>query len=313
MPSNQDHSESGEQQHMQGYFVRTSTKVAEDEIDLTQLWRELTRYKVMFLALVSASVALAVLVAVIVKPVYRSEILLAPAVTDSSQGGLAALASQFGGLASLAGINIGGSDNTSEVIAILKSRSFTQTFIQDEDLMGILFADEWNTKDQTWDVDDVSDIPTAEDAFELFDEEIRSVTTDNETGLVTLAIEWTDRDLAASWANILIERLNQFVRFRDIEESERSIEFLTAELEKRSGIELRQGIFGLIERQVETAMLANVREEYVFRVLDVAVPADEDKYIWPLELLFVFIGFFVGIVIALAATVVRNSLRIDRP
>jgi uncharacterized protein involved in exopolysaccharide biosynthesis len=297
---------------VQGYIVQMPNEQSNDDIDLLELLRYLTRYKLMMFSIIVATTAIAVVLSLIIKPVYRSEILLASAMTEETQGNLAALAGQFGGLASLAGINIGGTDNTDEAIAILKSRSFTEEFILNKELIPILFSKKWDADSKSWNVDDPSEIPTPEDAYRLFDEEIRKVNVDSDSGLIVLAIEWKDRVLAANWANDLVERLNLYLRHRDIAEAERSIEFLNAELDKNSVIELQQGIFRLIEHQVETIMLANVREEYAFRILDPAVASDEDNFIWPKRMLMVLIAFIIGGVLALSATVLRNELRLER-
>ncbi len=61
---------------------------------------------------------------------------------DDGAGGLAKLAGQFGGLASLAGVNIGGSgeSKTDVAIELLSSRYFLQSFIEEHDLIVPLLA-----------------------------------------------------------------------------------------------------------------------------------------------------------------------------
>ena len=178
-------------------------------------------------------------------------------------------------------------------------------------MLPVLFHRDWDEEAGRWKKMDTQDIPTLEDAYELFQDEILSVSKDSESGLVTLAIEWRDRFLAAEWANALTARLNLFLRKRDIEEAQKSIEYLNAELERHSSLEIRQGIYSLIQRQVETAMLANVREEYLFRILDIAVASDEDNYIWPKPAVFVLAGFVFGAGLAFFVTVLRNQLGRD--
>ena len=92
-------------------------QMEEDEINLLDIWRVLIRYRVMIFAVA------AIVAAFLMTPIYRAEVLLAP-VSDDQQNSVGTLASQFGGLASLAGINLKSSgSNTDQVLATLTSRS----------------------------------------------------------------------------------------------------------------------------------------------------------------------------------------------
>jgi len=201
----------------------------------------------------------------------------------------------------------GSTSRKDEAVAILMSRGFTSEFIERQRLLPILFRGKWNPETEEWKVNDPGDIPTISDAVNLFDDEIRTVKEDNKTELVTLRIEWKDRELAATWANQLVESLNQHIRDRDIAEANRSIQYLNAELEKTNVIEVRQGIFHLIERQIQAAMLANVRTEYAFKILDPAVAPDEDQYSWPDKRLLLVVAFGVGIILSVGVAAFRSG------
>ncbi len=123
-------------------------QIEEDEINLLDYWRVLVRYKVMIISITLLATVVAVAVAFLMTPIYRAEVLLAP-VSDDQQNSMSAIASQFGGLASLAGINLGSSgSNTDQVLATLTSRSFIGDFIADKQLMPVLFADKWDAVNQ---------------------------------------------------------------------------------------------------------------------------------------------------------------------
>lgn len=79
----------------------------EDEIDLRELFAALWRGKWWIVASTLVGVVIAVIFALSLPNIYRSEALLAPS-TEQQGGGLAAMAAQFGGLASLAGVNLSG-------------------------------------------------------------------------------------------------------------------------------------------------------------------------------------------------------------
>jgi len=250
----------------------------------------------------AVSTLTALLLAFLLPPVYRAEVLLAPVTQDKSEG-LSAIASQYGDLAALAGINLGpGKDKTSEYIAALKSRSLSVSFINDENLKPVLFPRDWDNENKKW--KDSTRIPTDWDAFKVFDEDIRTVRNDRKTGLVTLEIEWKDAALAAKWANSLVRRVNARLRNEAIEEAENSIGFLEKQLQLTSAVEIQQAIYRLIEGQTKKKMVASTREEYAFTVIDPAVPPEEKAR--PRILFIVLSGVIVGIGLALAAVWVRS-------
>ena len=305
---NPGESQTDDPQQMRGYFVHIPAERAESRLDLRLIWRNLVRYKLMIGVVFLLPVVLSALAVTVIRPVYQSNVLLAPAVTDEGQGGISALTSQFRGLASITGVSMSSGNSKDQAIAVLKSRSFTEDFINSENLLPILFQKKWDSDANRWKTDNEDDIPTMADAFKLFNEDIRKVNDDASTNLITLRIEWSDRKLAAKWANLLVERLNETLRARDIAEAQRSIEFLNRELEKNSVVELRQGIFGLLEQQIEKIMIANVRQGYAFKVLDPAVVADADQYIHPRKLVTVIATAILGFFFALVAVMIRISL-----
>ena len=134
------------------YYLSPQMPVEEDEINLIDYWRILMRYKWLIILLTVISAATSVAVALNMTPVYQAEVTLAP-VGEEKSSGLAALAGQFGGLASLAGVNLGGGGGkTNETIATLNSRVFIDKFIKDKNLMPVLFSDVWNSRTNTWKV-----------------------------------------------------------------------------------------------------------------------------------------------------------------
>lgn len=236
---------------------------------------------------------LAIIYAVLATPIYRSNILLAPAEEMSIQS---SLLSQLGGLASVAGVSVGG-DSSAEPLAVLTSRGFTHSFIEDFNLLPVFFSDDWDEASASWNIRNEKDIPDLRDGFKFFDENVRTVSEDRRTGMVTVTIEWKDAEVAAAWANVLIDRLNRFMREKAIAEAEENIEFLKNEMNATNVAALEQSIASLLERELQKKMLAKGNEEFVYRVIDKAEPGR--KPVKPRVVLIVFIatvfGGFVGL------------------
>jgi uncharacterized protein involved in exopolysaccharide biosynthesis len=280
------------------YYPPYPPSEAEDEIDLVELWRNLARRKWLILLTTLLVAALAATAAFVMTPVYRAEVLMAPVSPEEETGRLAQLADRFGGLAAITGFEIGEKDiDVEAALATLQSRQFTLAFISDNSLLPVLFAGKWDAAGKTWAVDDPKEIPTDWDAYKYFDKKVRSVSRDKKTGLVSLAIEWKDRELAAKWANEMVARINHQQQEKAIGEARKSIDFLKAQLEKTSVTEIQQAIWRLIEAQGKKIMLANVRDEYAFEVIDSAAPPDADDFAKPKRKLIIALGVVVGLML----------------
>jgi len=300
--------EEHEPAEIRGYFVQVPLPRADDRLDLSAIWRRVVSHRRMIALFIVVPMALSAVAVSLMRPVYQSEVVLVPA--DSQEaGGLSALTSQLGGIASIVGIGAPPSSTKEQTIAILESRAFTEAFIESENLLPILFWKQWNAEAGAWVPDWRGRVPTLADGVELFDEMIRTVSDDTSTNLVTLRIQWYDRELAARWANLLVERLNEDVRKRDISEAQRSMEFISRELARNDKVELRQGLFGLMQDQLERVVLANVREDYAFKVLDPAFVAEADDPVWPKKVATVAASAVLGLVLAIVAVAIRVSWR----
>ena len=130
------------------------------------------------------------------------------------------------------------------------------------------------------------------------DGSVRRISRDAASGLVTMSIDWKDPNKASDWANGMIQAVNLHLRSRAVVEAEKSIEFLNTELSRTSAVEARSAMFSLMETQIQKIMLANVREEYAFRVIDPAAPAELDNFVKPNRPLLAVLGLAIGIIMA---------------
>jgi uncharacterized protein involved in exopolysaccharide biosynthesis len=281
------------------------------EISLRELWDTAWSGKWLIIGLSVLAAALGTAYALLATPIYRADVLMLPAEGDVTGSG-SSLLNQFGGLASLAGVqlpSVGG--NKAEAIALMKSRAFTDAFIQENALQPVLFADEWDAQTHQWKVSSDGKHPTLRRAFKLWDTKIRSVQEDKKTGLVTLTIEWTDREQAAKWARQLVDRLNAVMRERAIEDAERSMRYLNKELEGTNIVGVQQAIYRLIEQQLKAVMLANARQEYAFKIIDPAVVPDEDQRVSPKRKIIVLLSGLAGGLLGVLIVFMRRALLQD--
>lgn len=244
-------------------------------------------------------IAVGVSMSFLVQSKYNVEVLLVPAEQDTQGSGLEEVLSRGAGLLDLAGIGIDAMPSSTQTIALLSSRRLTADFVESNNLMPILFPNDWDSETNSWKETNVRDQPSIADAIEYFDEDIRTVEVDQRTGLITLSVTWIDAAQAAEWAMGLVQLLNNQMRDDAISESTKSLEFLNQELSQSSIVDLQKSIYSLMEQEVQRAMLANVNEEYALKVLDPPFVPDPDDYVWPNRVLFALLGAFIGLAVLL--------------
>lgn len=257
---------------------------------------------------IASSVIVGLAYALLATNIYSSSTLLVPAGNPDTSSLSSNLLNRFGGLASLAGVQLGGGGQVNEqkALALLSSRGFISGFISYNNLLPILFGSRWDTASNQWKTK--NDVPSLQDGFRLFSKRIMNVNQDPASGVVTLTISWKNPKYAADWANALVRRLNSQLRTRAVAETQRSVAYLRNELEKTSLVGVQQAIDTLIEQEIGRATVASVRKEYAFTVVDPAVPSDVDKPVRPRRVLTVLIALVAGLVIGVAAAYWRYVL-----
>jgi uncharacterized protein involved in exopolysaccharide biosynthesis len=302
----------------------------DDEIDLAKLWLAIWSGKVLIIAITFLFAVLSIVYAVNQPNIYKASTLLAPASEQGSAGGLAKMAGQFGGLASLAGINLGGggTDKTGLALEILKSRLFIENFITKHQLLVPLMAaknwdmtsntlilDEelYNDKSKTW-LREVKAPKTPEpspwQSFKAFTG-LFSVSTDKTTGMITIAIEHYSPEVAKQWLTWLVVEINNTMREQDKSEAQRSIDFLSEKLQETQLADMQTVFYQLIEQQTKTIMLAEVSQEYVLKTIDPANAPDEKAK--PKRALIVVLGTMLGGILSVLIVLVRYFTNNGKP
>ena len=159
-------------------------------------------------------------------------------------------------------------DNYNDVMrARLGSRKFTMRFLDEHNIYRYFHPQQWSEESQAW-LDGFE--PDRGAAFTRFRDEIRSITRDEETDIISVAMRWPEPAVARDWANLYIESFNEFIRERTMADVRKKQAFLEAELHRSDVLEIQQSIYRLIEAQTAIAMLASARDEYVLEIIDPA-------------------------------------------
>jgi len=288
-----------------GVAHNPSGSVSDDEVSLLELWIILWRSRWLIIGVTAVFAALSIPYALMQEEWFSASTLLAPAKERSTSG----LTRQLGGLIGLAGVTVGGGGNV-EPLAILQSRDFLASFIEEQNLLKVLFSAQWDPQTSSWLVDSPEDEPDMRDAVEYFKKNIISVGEDSVTGLVTLAVNWTDPELAAKWANLLVDRLNENLRDRELAEAEANVNYLQVELGETNIVTLQQSIGRLLEAELQKVMLARGNAEFAFRVIDRAqTPKTRFK---PNRRLIVVLATFLGGMLSVLFVFTRHAFKVTR-
>ena len=295
----------------------------DDEIDLRELFSVLWEGRLQIVASVVVAALVSVSIALYLPNKYTAEAVLAPR-SSSGGGGLGQLASQYGGLASLAGINLGSlGENDSSAIAkeMLKTRDFFSAYLYDEVLINLMAAEGWDRDSNSVEIDDsIYDLkaqawvrevhpefqvkPSAQEAHEEFLEDFLSVSEDKQSGFVTVSVTHYSPSVARDWVNLLVNGINEAVRDRDVREAESSIEFLNEQSMKTNLVSLTEVFAELIEEQTKTVMLANASDEYVYQVIEPPVAPELKSE--PQRALICVLGVLLGGMLGVVGVLIRH-------
>lgn len=246
-------------------------------------------------SITATSVALGILAT----PIYRAKVVLLPTQTRTSMTELGATLGSLGSIGALVGLGGIRSQDTVEAVALLKSRAFAEAFIQDHHLLPRLFPNRWDAKRAAWRTSwRHPSPPSLYDGYRVFDRKVRHVSQNKETELVTLEVDWTNPNQAAQWANEMVERVNDAMRKRALAEANESIALLSNQLDQTRSVELREAIARTIDTYVKSRVLAKVRPDYAFTIIDPAAPTGTDDYIEPNRPLYALSGLCIGLMLA---------------
>ena len=269
------------------------------------------QYRGIFFASIIITSLTGLVYALVATSLFRADVTM---ISNQAEGeALGNLARQYGAIASLTGINVGGGgsaavvSDTDRSLAILTSRSFIEEFAVRRNIKPILFKELWDGDKKEWE-DGLE--PTAAQTYEVMVNNVIEINIDRRTNLINFSIVWSDPKTAADWANQMIEDLNEKIRSEEVAEYRQSISFVEEQLNESqpdymlsdlvsqsSKLTLQRVMLSLVEELTKKVMVANVRDEYAFKIIDPAV-VPEKKY-KPSKRNIVITSFLAGVFLGL--------------
>jgi len=278
------------------------TSQYDDEIDLRELFAVLWAGRIKIVAITAIFAIVSVIYALSIPNQYKATALLSSA--DSSGGGLSGALGQLGGLASLAGVSLGGGESSEGQIAqeIMQSWSFIEGFVEDNNLaVGVYAADGWDKSSNELQINsglyDASksqwlvEPPSSWSLFKTFSG-ILSVSEDKKSGLVSVSIEYYSPLIAKQWLDLYVAAINEHMQKREMAKVTRNIEYLQAQIKKTNIAEMQEVFYTIIEEQIKSKMLAEASPEYAFVAVSPSMVPEEKSQ--PKRALMCILGTLLG-------------------
>jgi uncharacterized protein involved in exopolysaccharide biosynthesis len=268
-----------------GYFlvVPPADPEADDAIDPGRLLRTVRSHWIFLVCMTLIGGATAAVISLQMRNMFRAQAVVSPSAESSNKGG--SLKDEVGGIAELAGIDLGGGGGRKqEAMATLMAPGFLREFVARNDLLPILFDERWNPATKNWRPG--KKVPSLEQGAKRLKDD-RIVNENTKTGLVTLSVS-----------------VNERLRQADIKTARDSLDYLERELQTATTVELRLAISHLIEQQINSQMMANVQRDYAYHFIDRAVPPEiKDS---PKRTLISLGGALAGLILGLCAIALKR-------
>lgn len=294
--------------YFRGYF-KLDVEVNNQEVTLLDLMQAVVKSWILIGTGVLVGLSLMALYSFSLPDFYTSSLLASPS-EESKGGGLSGLAGKFGGLASIAGIDLAGAggNRIDTALAIIDSRAFAERLIEKHDLLIPLMAakswdrrkqellvdqDMYDSEGQLW-VRDVEYPRSAEpSSWEAYEEyrKVVSISQDKDTGFVKISVSHVSPLIARDWTKLIFIEINELMREQEVTKAKKSISYLEEQLVLTSVAEMKSIFYNLIGEQNKAVMLAHARENYILDIIDPPVIAEEKS--GPARILFVILGGIV--------------------
>ncbi|OPY85389.1 MAG: cryptic autophosphorylating protein tyrosine kinase Etk [Smithella sp. PtaU1.Bin162] len=315
---------SEERDKVEAKEICRSEREKEDEINLFELWQVIWKRRRFVAWIVGVIVLLTVIVSLVMTNIYEAKAVITPVESKNTGGGggmAAALMQQMGGLA---GIGLPDSASAAEIMLLLKSNVLREKIIRDYTLLPVLFSDQWDEEKKAWKkgtgwgfslnpltlisklfalvkpadkkaVKKDPGIPDVWDGLRALNGLVK-ISNNIKDKSITITAEFDDPVIAANIANYFLAALNNHMSSEAKRVAAINKKYLEEQLQETADPLIKQKIYNMIAQQIETAMMAEVKENFSFKIID--PPKVPDQRIKPKRTQMVILSFIVSLFIA---------------
>lgn len=297
-----------------------------DGLDLFALALTVWHQKFKILAFTAVSCACASLYALSTPPLYHSFATLMPK-SESGSGALAGFASRISGAAALAGLPAGfvGSNvgDSALALGVLRSRQFFETYLYQEMLVEmhaakrfdiensalVLDSNLYDATAQQWVAPQQSleTILSKERSYRKFLTEHLKISESENSGFVTIGVTHISPNVAKNWVELVIDALDEAIRFEKARVGNASIRFLQAKQAETRLAFVQESIANLLEEQIKSLMMINAEENVVYQIID--PPYVPEQRISPNRAVIVSMTFFISLILSIAFVIFSELMK----
>jgi len=248
-----------------------------EEINLLDYLKVIQKHKKLIIFIVAIAAAATVVTSLLMTPVYEAKAVIAPASQWNAPSGMSGLAVQFG-------IAAPPSNNVTEIVNLLNSNILRERMIEKYNLLHVFFKKEELEKQsenkKIW-----AGLNYLKGALK--------VSYKQKDNIIEISMQFKDPKMAAEIVNYTISELTDYMSSEAKRVAETNKKYLESQIDKISDPFIKTKIYSLIAQQIEQSMMAEVKENFAFKVLD--PPKVPDKRIKPKRRQMVMISFVTSL------------------
>ena len=295
-----------------------------NEMSLADYWRIIMKRRKMIGMFVLAAVILTVIISLCMKNIYGARAIIIPiAPKDSGGSSIAAgIMQQVGGLP---GIALPDSSSSAEIVTLLNSNILREKVITQYNLLPVLFSDQWDENTKNWKkrawynplylisslirlikpvdkkgIKKIEGIPDIWDGLRKLDDMVK-INNNVRDRTITIVVEFDDPVLATNIAGYFLIALNDHMSGEAKRVALTTRKYLEQQLDQTADPFIKQKIYNLIAQQIETSMIAEVKENFAFKIID--PPKAPDRKIKPQRAQMVLLSLLISLMIGIAIAV----------
>lgn len=291
------------------------------EIDITEIFKILWLGKLPIISITAFFSVIVVIYSLSLPNIYKSKALL----SGVNQDDVTTAYRSYSSLAGLAGINLqpqSSDNNTLKAIDKIQSLSFFKDNILPNiflpDLMALkswnsssntisYYDDIYNKDNKQW-VREVeypkTQMPSAQESFEVFKNNHLQISEDIETGFITVAVRHQSPYIAKEWTALIVKEVNNFFRIKDKIEAQAAVDYLNKQIAKTTLTEIKVVIAELLQQKTQQLTLIEVSDFYVFEYID--PPAVMEQKSEPSRAIICILGALLGGILGVLYVFIRH-------
>jgi uncharacterized protein involved in exopolysaccharide biosynthesis len=227
----------------------------------------------------------------IMPEVYEARAVILP--IESQQPGMAGMKA----VAAQLGVSAPDNSKESEIVNLLRSNILMEKIIRRHDLLPVFFT-RGHLAGMTEDEKIWEGIGHLEDSL--------SVRPDSQYGSILLSMEDRDPEVAARVLGYALAELTEHMSNESRRVAETNRRYLEALIEETSDPLIRAKIYSLVAEQIEAAMMAEVKENFAFKVID--PPKAPVRNVRPRRLMNVVVSFLLSSFLAVVAAFIKGYM-----